>query len=390
MRPLTFSDDKDHQQQWLPGGDQSAVDGFLEFVARYRSADNTSFCLEDEAAEEALVFMVDIGAICRVRGWQDSRTEYRVVTGGGDHRALAEEFVGGGFAALDPHGPWLPDAESFLRARSAHLEHRAARSGAEQDRAAQLRSEFDRSVLRQTHPRALRRRLAELTRADGREPVTVSGVTHYGYGTGDTVNAWFTSSGRGLVVTFDRSSALASTPDACAALYDGVPADLLALVRDVPEQGAVSTVPHPGGGTVVAATGIFTFSGPCAMADGLVTRLRDEGLDVEATGVGKLLERFLGQDTSTPDSEPLAPLDAAALTAFCRIWADTGYNDRWDVHYVLFDSCTAEEAGPARDTLLDLVETLGLERVDAPAGAASGEVWVRTDPRIDAELGNWA
>lgn len=25
-----------------------------------------------------------------------------------------------------------------------------------------------------------------------------------------------------------------------------------------------------------------------------------------------------------------------------------------------------------------------------PPGAAAGEVWVRTDPRIDAELGNWA
>lgn len=75
---------------------------------------------------------------------------------------------------------------------------------------------------------------------------------------------------------------------------------------------------------------------------------------------------------------------------FCRIWADSGCNDRWDVHYVLFDSWTLEEAGDARDELLRCVGTLGLERVDAPPGAATGEVWVRTDPRIDNELERWS
>ncbi|HEX7306198.1 MAG TPA: hypothetical protein VF330_25040, partial [Lentzea sp.] len=220
-----------------------------------------------------------------------------------------------------------------------------------------------------------------------REPVTVAGVTHYGFGTGDTVNAWFTAEGRGLVLTFDRSSALASTEDT-RALYDGVPADLLALVRNVPETATTLNVPHPGGGTLVAATGIFTFSGPCAMADGLVRRLHEDGLGIDATGVGRLLEGLLAAEDRTP--APDAPLDPEALTGFCKIWADTGYNDRWDVHYVLFDSRTLDEAGPARDDLLELVRTLGLERVDSPPGAATGEVWVRTDPRIDAELGNWS
>ncbi|WP_281245040.1 DUF6357 family protein [Lentzea albida] len=412
-RPLTFSDDEDNEQQWLPGGNQSCEDAFLEFVARHRGADNTSFCVEDSDGEEALVFLLDVGAICRIQGFQDSRTEYRVVTSSGDHRRLAAEFARGGFAALDPHGPWLPDVESFLRARSAHRERRVARGEREQDLGEALRSEFDRSVLRRTHPRELRRRLDVLTRVDGREPVTVSGVTHYGYGTGDTVDAWFAADGRGLVVTFDRSSALAAAQD--AALYDGVPADLLALVRNVPETATTPSSAHPGGGTPVAATGIFTFSGPCAMADGLVARLREDGLGIEATGVGRLLEPFLappdftpaavaeagewwGQEdvargfaaTPAPDGQQAAPLDREALTRFCEIWADSGYNDRWDVHHVLFDSRTVEEAGPARDDLLELVRTLGLERVDAPPGAATGEVWVRSDPRIDAELGNWS
>ncbi|MGI5499076.1 DUF6357 family protein [Lentzea sp. CA-135723] len=386
MRPLTFSDDKDNEQDWLPGGDQSAEDAFLDFVARHRDTDNTSFCLEDTPAEEALVFLVDVGAICRVKGFQDSHTEYRVVTTSGDHRTLAAEFAGGGFTALDPHGPWLPDVESFLQARTAHLDQRATPAPAKQDRAQELRAEFDRSVLRRTHPRTLRHHLEALTRAEGREPVTTSGVTHYSFGTGDTVNAWFTAAGRGLVVTFDRSSPLNSTEDSRAALYDGVPEDLLALARNAP----TPTVTHPEGGNLAAATGIFTFAGPCAMADGLVTRLQEDGLDIEATGVDRLLERFLTADVTPAVDGEAAPLDQEALTAFCQIWADTGYNDRWDTHYVLFDSNTVEEAGPARDDLLELVSTLGLERVDAPPGATSGEVWVRTDPRIDAELGNWA
>jgi hypothetical protein len=252
---------------------------------------------------------------------------------------------------------------------------------------ARLRAGFDASVLRRTHPRELRRRLTVLTHADGRQPATVDGVTHYGYG--DTVDAWFAADGRGLVVTFDHTSPLA---DAGAALYEGVPADLLALVGDTPP-----------------ATGVFTFSGPCAMAEGLVARLQETGLGVEATGVG-LLEAFLAITDFSPaaiasnrwraedvakgfaalEPEPSAPLDAEALDRFYRCWADSGYNDRWDVHYVLFDSHDLDEAGDERDELLRLVATLGLERVDAPPGAATGEVWVRTDPRVDAGLEHWS
>jgi len=399
MRPLTFSDDRDNEQTWLPSDPRSAVDSFLEFVARHREAGSTSFCLEDEENEEALMFLFEVGATCRVKGWQDRRTEYRVVTNSGDHRAQATVFVHGGFSALDAHGPWLPDVDSLLRARSDRLLQRAARTAPQDDEARDqrgegLRSEFDKSVLRRTHPRELRRRLEVLTRTDGREPTTVAGVTHYGYGNGDTVNAWFTAEGRGLVVTFDQSSPLNSSGDshAQAALYDGVPADLLALVRNAPETGTTLNVPHPDGGTLVAATGVFTFAGPCAMADGLLTRLRDDRLSVEATGVGRLLEDFLTKEDLTPAAEQVTapPLDPEAVDRFCRIWADSGYNDRWDVHYVLFDSCTVQEAGETRDELLDLVRTLGLERVDAPPGAATGEVWVRTDPRIDAELERWS
>lgn len=282
-------------------------------------------------------------------------------------------------------------------------------------RRARLRSEFDRSALRRTHPRELRRRLEALTYVDGREPNTVDGVAHFGFGDGDTVNAWFTAEGRGLVVTYDRAAPLASgDARAQAALYEGVPADLLDLVRDAPESGTTRNVPHPDGGTVVAATGVFHFSGPCAMAEGLVSRLEEAALGIADTGVDRLLDRFLEMDDFTPAAvagaaqwsaedvargfaaaDALRPerapaLDREAVDRFCRIWADTGYNDRWDVHYVLFDSSTLEETGEERDELLGLIRTLGLERVDTPPEADSGEVWVRTDPRIDAELEHWS
>ncbi|ROP37168.1 DUF6357 family protein [Saccharothrix texasensis] len=397
MRPLTFSDGRGNAQQWLPDSPQSALDAFQDFLARHRGDDNSSFRIEDEENEEALVLRLDAGTVCRVKGTQDPRAEYRLVGNDGAHRRHVLMFVHGGFTALDDHGPWLPDAAALGRAR--------------------LRVEFDGSVLRRTHPRELRRRLEILTRVDGREPITVDDVTRFGFGNGggDTVNAWFTAGGRGLVVTFDHTSALNATddPQAQAALYDGVPPDLLALVRDVPGTGTTLDVPHPDGGTSVAATGVFTFSGPCALADGLVARLQAAQLRIEDTGVGRLVENFLtmGDFTpaavaesvewwsaeaiergfaATPGQEEPAPLDRRATERFCRLWADSGYNDRWDVHYVLFDGDTVEEAGEARDELLGVIRTLGLQRVDAPPGAATGEVWVRTDPRIDAELGHWS
>ncbi|MER7863714.1 DUF6357 family protein [Amycolatopsis japonica] len=391
MRPLTFSDDKENEQKWVPGGARSAPDAFREFVDRHRAEDNATFCIEDEENEEALLLMYDAGTICRIKGAQDSRVEYRLVTNGGDYRSQVANFVRGGSAALDRSGPWLPDVAALDRAR--------------------LRFEFDGSVLRRTHPRELRRRLEILTVIDGHEPTTVDGVTHFGFGNGggDTVNAWFTADGRGLVTTFDHTSALNfyEDPQAQAALYDGVPADLLAMVKDAPETETTLEV-----GGLVAAGGVFTFSGPCAMSEGLVARLQETRLDVRETGVGWLLEGLLSLEDFTPAAvaeevawwsdediekgfaaarrEQPAPFDQETVDRFCKIWADSGYNDRWDVHYVFFDGDTVEDAGEARDELLALVRTLGLERVDAPPGAPTGEVWVRTDPRIDAELERWS
>ncbi|MGW2277282.1 hypothetical protein [Streptomyces sp. NPDC001770] len=82
--------------------------------------------------------------------------------------------------------------------------------------------------------------------------------------------------------------------------------------------------------------------------------------------------------------------EAAAIVEIARIWADSGIVDPGDQYYVFFDSHDAGDDRAERAELLGLIEFLGLERVDAPAEAADGEVWVRTDTRLDAEFERWS
>lgn len=85
-------------------------------------------------------------------------------------------------------------------------------------------------------------------------------------------------------------------------------------------------------------------------------------------------------------------LDKQALKQFCQAWADSGYNEYAgdsDMHYVLFDGRTLDEAGAARDELLRAVEVLGLRIAEVPAGAPTGEIRVHSDPRVDIELEKW-
>ncbi|WP_433220844.1 hypothetical protein ACQP00_18920 [Dactylosporangium sp. CS-047395] len=81
--------------------------------------------------------------------------------------------------------------------------------------------------------------------------------------------------------------------------------------------------------------------------------------------------------------------EAAAITEVARIWADSGYVDPSDQFYIFFDSRDVDDDRAERAELLKLIEFLGLERADAPAEAAPGEVWVRTDPRLVAECARW-
>ncbi|MGW5560540.1 hypothetical protein ACWER9_25370 [Micromonospora sp. NPDC003944] len=82
--------------------------------------------------------------------------------------------------------------------------------------------------------------------------------------------------------------------------------------------------------------------------------------------------------------------EAAAIDEVGRIWADSGYVDPTDQYYIFFDSKDVDDDRADRAELLQLIEFLGLERVDTPAEAAGGEVWVRSDPRLDAECEQWS
>ncbi|MFE2020048.1 hypothetical protein ACFW9O_18640 [Streptomyces sp. NPDC059499] len=82
--------------------------------------------------------------------------------------------------------------------------------------------------------------------------------------------------------------------------------------------------------------------------------------------------------------------EAAAIEEVARIWANSGIVDPSDQYYVFFDSHDVGDDRAERAELLSLIEFLGLERVDAPAEAAGGEVWVRTDMRLDAEFERWS
>ncbi|MFF0075469.1 hypothetical protein [Streptomyces sp. NPDC005494] len=82
--------------------------------------------------------------------------------------------------------------------------------------------------------------------------------------------------------------------------------------------------------------------------------------------------------------------EAAAIEEVARIWANSGIVDPSDQYYVFFDSHGADDDLAERAELLRLIEFLGLERVDAPAEAADGEVRVRTDTRLDVEFERWS
>ncbi|MEV7561994.1 hypothetical protein [Streptomyces sp. NPDC089795] len=100
----------------------------------------------------------------------------------------------------------------------------------------------------------------------------------------------------------------------------------------------------------------------------------------------------LGASPETRGAARAATLttEPAAIEEVARIWADSGCVDPSDQYYVFFDSHGVDDDRADRAELLTLIEFLGIERVDAPAEAAGGEIWVRTDPRLDTEFARWS
>lgn len=398
MRALILSDDAGHELSLTPEGGPTVREALNAFLEEHGADGKPTVTVEDRESGEGLRLLYGEGGISRfttVGG--EARTEFRVVTNRGDYTTAVMNFARGGFAALRFFGPWWPDVAAFERARMRH--------------------EFLWAGMRRKHPRELRRRFDALSRIAGSAPHTDGGFTRYAFGDadGNTVLAWFDARGRGIVVGFDRRNPLGEVGDgaALAELYVGVPDDLLRVVRADAGEGSVRSVPHPDGGAQLLANAIFTFSGPCELPEGLIDRMQREGFYAGDSVQGQLLETVLMPEEFTAEAlsevagwwsseeiargleaagpAPLpAPADPAAIEAFCRIWADSGYNDQWDVHYILFEGSDLEDHVEARRRALELAEELGLERVDPPFGAAAGELWIRTDPSIDSELEHWS
>ncbi|MEU6312646.1 DUF6357 family protein [Streptomyces sp. NPDC047014] len=124
---LTFTDDKGAERKWLRNGPRSASAEFWQFVGDRSAADNEVFTIEDEQRGEGIQLHFYADSAARIttvregRGGADPayRVEYVLVDGLAAYRDLVTAFALGGCAALDPFGPWIPDAAAFERARRA-------------------------------------------------------------------------------------------------------------------------------------------------------------------------------------------------------------------------------------------------------------------------------
>ncbi|UUV34910.1 hypothetical protein NQK81_16125 [Amycolatopsis roodepoortensis] len=133
----------------------------------------------------------------------------------------------------------------------------------------------------------VRRRAAVIDAVTEIEPVEVDGAVRYAWNDGGGQSAvwYFTPDGRALLLTFDHESALnlyaEGTYEEQEALYGGVPEDLVALVRDRPENYESLNIVDAGTGqTILYAGGVFWFDGTkWAQAEGFLDHCRREGLD---------------------------------------------------------------------------------------------------------------
>ncbi|MGW1941003.1 DUF6357 family protein [Streptomyces goshikiensis] len=122
---LSFTDDKGVEEKWLRDSPRTAAAEFWEFVGDRSAADNEVFTIEDEERGEGIQLHFYADSIARImtlregEGGSDPeyRVEYSLVDGIGGYRNLVSAFVRGGYAALEQHGPWMPDVAEFERAR---------------------------------------------------------------------------------------------------------------------------------------------------------------------------------------------------------------------------------------------------------------------------------
>ncbi|WP_406388264.1 hypothetical protein [Streptomyces sp. NBC_00887] len=114
------------------------------------------------------------------------------------------------------------------------------------------------------------------------------------------------------------------------------------------------------------------------------------GLDYFGQWFSDLADLDASPETRGATRAATITTEAAAIEEVARIWGNSGIVDPSNQYYVFFDSHDVSDDRAERAELLKLIEFLGVERVDAPAEAADGEVWVRTDTRLDVEFERWS
>lgn len=134
----------------------------------------------------------------------------------------------------------------------------------------------------------IRRRAAIIDTLVEVSPVTVEGAERFAWNDsgGQSAVWYFTPDGRALLLTFDHESELNLYAEGTYAeqesLYRGVPADLVQLVRNRPENYESLNLADPGTGeTIHYAGGVFWFDGKqWRMAEGFVGHCDKEGVDL--------------------------------------------------------------------------------------------------------------
>lgn len=142
----------------------------------------------------------------------------------------------------------------------------------------------------------VRRRAALVAAVVDVEPTTVDGAERLAWNDGGGQSAvwYFTADGRALLLTFDHEGSLNLYAEDDYALqvslYRGVPEDLVALVRDRPENYESLNLTDPdSGATIHYAGGVFWFDGDSwHIADGLVAYCEQEKIELNGEA-GQLL-----------------------------------------------------------------------------------------------------
>lgn len=350
-RPLAFSDDKDAEQAWIPGAPRAAAEEFWEFVAERYGSGNQVFTIEDEALGEGVQLFFYADAIARITTVTPEhgetkavyRVEYSLVDDLGHFRALVRGFAEGGCAALDGLGRWMSGPDELEQARRRRDET------ARQDEPAPD-AETPRYVFRDD--------AGNEEQASVRHPQEgyVAFSAFFRNRNGEVVTIEDRTSGQSLVLMPGRS----------------------VIARTEGGEGSRTEYLKVDRANAYMPAAMLFFENGCS-------GLRHFGQwtpsleDLEASPEARGRARAAAITTAS-----------AAIEEVARIWAASGIVDPSDRFYVFFESESLEEHQAERAELIELIGFLGLDRVDPPAEADDGEVWVRTDPRLDTEFEQWS